>query len=358
MKRICIFALVLSFSFLAGYSLKEYLDKDLKSVMYSNPKEPLNIPTYDGGGEGLHPKCCYFPEGWNGAKFWLVLTPYKGMNEAIENPCVYTSNNGLDFTPVLSACPLDDIGLSKDMEYNSDPHLVYNPDLNRLECWWRRVYTGAYPQKSKCYSELLYRSYTTDGKVWSSKEQVFEYKNNVDATRGVICPVVHYENGKYIIWVSCSEDIHGSVRYIDCYEYSNNGSMYKINRVHLKDCTPSHFDVVKKDSLYYLCTQDIGEIGFPYKLFVMHSLWSNFESCGVVFTPGARGSWDSGRLYRPSITIVDGEWWMYYSAYRGVESHIGLIKFDAWSRLAPQSVDKDSWVYKRFQNIKRIVTMF
>ena len=274
------------------------------------------------------------------------------MNEAIENPCVYTSDNGLDFTPIYSAYPLDDITLSKNEEFNSDPHLVFNPDSNRIECWWRRVYTCDYPDQDRRYSELLYRSCTQDGVTWSEKELVFEYKNEIEATRGAICPVVHYEDGRYLIWVSCSEDIDGIVRYIDCYEYIEGECVRKINRTSLPDCRPSHFDIVKKGALYYMCVQDLGEEGFPYKLFVTSSPYADFESCGLVFTTGPRGNWDSGRLYRPSLTIVEDEWWLYYSAYRGTESHVGLLKFNAWSQISPKVVNNGSEIHRLIRILK------
>lgn len=40
-----------------------------------NARSPLDIKTYDGGNEGLHPSCLYFKEEWNGYKFWFVFTP-------------------------------------------------------------------------------------------------------------------------------------------------------------------------------------------------------------------------------------------------------------------------------------------
>ena len=48
-----------------------------------NAQEPLDLKTYDGGNEGLHPSCLYFSNGWNGYNFWFVFTPYKDMNDAI-----------------------------------------------------------------------------------------------------------------------------------------------------------------------------------------------------------------------------------------------------------------------------------
>lgn len=324
------------FFLFVGYATKSYIDKDLSTRRYTNPTKHLNIETYDGGGEALHPKCLYFRENWEGFNFWMVLTPYKGMNEAIENPCIYTSDNGINFTPVLSAYPLDSITLSCKEEYNSDPHLVFNSELNRLECWWRRVYTNNYPLIEKRCSELLYRSYSNDGQTWVKKELIFEYKNQTTETRGIISPVILYENGIYHIWASCSEDASGTIRYIDYYQYKNNEEINKISRIVLEDCTPSHFDIVKKDTMYYLCVQDVGIKGFPYKLYISHEPeFHSFKYCGIVLMPGKSPSWDSDRLYRPSLTIINDQWNLYYSAYYGIESHIGLIKFQEWCEIAP-----------------------
>ena len=79
-----------------------------------NAEEPLELKTYDGGNEGLHPSCLYFSNGWNGYKFWFVFTPYKDMNDAIENPCVYVSQDGEHFESLAGANPLDDILLPKE----------------------------------------------------------------------------------------------------------------------------------------------------------------------------------------------------------------------------------------------------
>lgn len=137
-----------------------------------NAKSPLNLETYDGGNEGLHPSCLYFKEGWNGYKFLFVFTPYKGMNDAIENPCMYVSQDGENFESLEGANPLDDIMLPKEQEYNSDPELVYNSDLNRIECWWRRVQRDKYPTDDGKNREIIYRRFTYDGRTWSEKEVI------------------------------------------------------------------------------------------------------------------------------------------------------------------------------------------
>ena len=136
----------------------------------ANASKPLDIPTYDGGNQGLHPSCLYFKNGWGGHLFWFVFTPYKDRDDAIENPCIYYSDDGINFTPIQGAYPIDDIQYSKEEEYNSDPEFVYNPDTNEIECWWRRVQTNLYPGEQGRNLEILYRSRSDDGIHWTEKE--------------------------------------------------------------------------------------------------------------------------------------------------------------------------------------------
>ena len=180
----------------------------------------LTLKTYDGGNEGLHPSCLYFKEGWNGYKFWFVFTPYKGMNDAIENPCVYVSQDGYHFTPPYhNINPLDDITLPKEQEYNSDPELVYNSDFNRIECWWRRVQRDKYPTDDGKNREIIYRRYTYDGRNWSEKEVMLDLKNPFDETRLCISPALIYEGGIYRMWCSSADDFEGKHRTINYYEW-------------------------------------------------------------------------------------------------------------------------------------------
>lgn len=297
----------------------------------------LNIKTYDGGNQGLHPSCLYFKDGWCGYKFWFVFTPYKGMNDAIENPCMYVSNDGEHFTSIEGANPLDDIALTKEQEYNSDPELVYNSDLDRIECWWRRVQTNEYPTEEGKNREIIYRSYTTDGKSWSDKQVMLDYKNDYNDTTGVISPSLIYENGTYKMWAINSEsDEREDNRYVDYYEMKDGQQAKLVSHTKVIGSTLSHIDVIRDKDDYKLIGFDVAIVGFPYKLFSFSSPQGPYKYEGFVLARGKRKSWDGGRLYRPSVVIVDGEYWLYYSAYEHYNSthnHVGLIRFKSWKDL-------------------------
>lgn len=300
-----------------------------------NAKFPLNLETYDGGNEGLHPSCLYFKEGWNGYKFWFVFTPYKGMNDAIENPCMYVSQDGENFESLEGANPLDDIMLPKEQEYNSDPELVYNFDLNRIECWWRRVQRDKYPTDDGKNREIIYRRFTYDGRTWSEKEVMLNLKNPFDETRLCISPALIYEDGIYRMWCSSAEDFEGKYRTINYYEMIDGGMMELKSMHHLKKGTISHLDVIHENSKYWLIGNEVLIEGNPLKLYSFVSpVNDEYKYEGVVLTRGRRGQWDDRVTYRPSVVKVDNSLCLYYSAYGSnpiTSNHVGLIRFKDWN---------------------------
>lgn len=300
-----------------------------------NAKSPLNLETYDGGNEGLHPSCLYFKEGWNGYKFWFVFTPYKGMNDAIENPCMYVSQDGENFAPLEGANPLDDIILPKEQEYNSDPELVYNSDLHRIECWWRRVQRDKYPTDEGKNREIIYRRFTYDGRTWSEKEVMLNLKNPFDETRLCISPALIYEDGIYRMWCSSAEDFEGKYRTINYYEMIDGGMMELKSKHHLKKGTISHLDVIHENSKYWLIGNEVLIEGNPLKLYSFVSpVNDEYKYEGVVLTRGRRGQWDDRVTYRPSVVKVDNSLCLYYSAYGSnpiTSNHVGLIRFKDWN---------------------------
>lgn len=302
-----------------------------------NALAPLNLQTYDGGNEGLHPSCLYFHDGWNGFKFWFVFTPYKGMNDAIENPCMYVSNDGEQFLPLDGANPLDDITLPKEQEYNSDPELVYNSDLNRLECWWRRVQRTQYPTEDGKNREIIYRRFTYDGKFWSEKQEMLNLKNPFDETRMCISPAILYENGIYHMWCSSAEDFEGKHRTINYYEMKEGSCLNLVSKQELSDGVLSHIDVIKHNGQYWLVGNDVSKEGMPLKLYSSNQTLSmEFKYQGIVLTIGKQGHWDDRVIYRPSVTEVEGQLWLFYSAYGhkpNTQNHVGVIKFDDWDIL-------------------------
>lgn len=331
------------------FKIKNKIKRVLRAsicIQKRNASIPLNIRTYDGGNECLHPSCLYFADGWpadsykkliGGGKFWLVVTPYKDMNDAIENPCIYRSDDGERFEPVEGANPLDDIKLDKAMEYNSDPELVFNPEHNRLECWWRRVQRNDYPTEEGKNREIIYRRYTTDGQHWSEREEMLNVKNPFPETRMAISPALLYEDGIYKMWVSSADDFEGRHRTINYYEMRDGEPMHLVCKHVLRHGIISHLDVIHAEGRYWLIGNDVRTDGFPLKLYSFQSPTDEeYRYEGVVLSKGKRGHWDDRVIYRPSVTRVGSDYWLYYSAYGSnpmTSNHVGLVRFHSWKEL-------------------------
>ncbi len=80
----------------------------------------LNIPTYDGSGQVVHPDVIA-----NNGRFVMTITPYAFSDVDLENPSIYVSSDGLNFQPPEgTANPLI---YNPPNGYNDDPDLVFDP---------------------------------------------------------------------------------------------------------------------------------------------------------------------------------------------------------------------------------------
>ena len=130
------------------------------------PDSELEIPTHDGGGQTCHPSVLYFPNGWNGWKYWMAHTPYPNFKEAHEDPNIAVSNDGTSWqVPSGLTNPLDD-GLGRPEYHNSDTHLVMNG--NRMVVTWRTV------DRPNGGQNIIYARTSTDGVNWTDKTEVLK----------------------------------------------------------------------------------------------------------------------------------------------------------------------------------------
>lgn len=130
------------------------------------PTEELEMPTHDGGGQTCHPSVLYFPDGWNGWKYWMAHTPYPNFQEAHEDPNIAVSNDGTTWqAPSGLTNPLDD-GLGRPNYHNSDAHLVMNG--NTMVVTWRTV------DRPNGGQNIIYARTSTDGVNWTAKTEVLK----------------------------------------------------------------------------------------------------------------------------------------------------------------------------------------
>ena len=286
-----------------------------------NSKTKLNIISEYGDNEAYHPKVLSFENKWNGYKYWMSYTPYPDGNGELENPHVVASNNLIKWEkPDGLINPLDDI--SEDGEtkkYDSDSHLVYNYDLDRLECYWRYV-------NDVDNEVIIYRRCTTDGVHFSEKEVFIKSddRKNLD----YVSPAIIYENGTYKMW-------YVDKRKVNYRETTDGTNWSEIQTLQIK-YNPAktytwHIDVIATKKGYEMIMvayqddnkRNIMNLYYTYS----ENEVKNWSTAEIILKPTTKTkNWDNSGLYRSSFIYEDGVYIVFYSGISTKNDHgIGIV---------------------------------
>jgi hypothetical protein len=142
--------------------------------------EILVVPTYDGSGQSVHPDIVDFPEGWNGSRYWLAMTPYPFDDTKRENPSLLVSGDGHALTvPAGVINPLvPPINVSG--AYNSDPDLTYDAARGELVMSYRVVKDG--------FNTIKVIT-STNGSTWSEPHVAFSEPNHSAVSQSMVTAV-------------------------------------------------------------------------------------------------------------------------------------------------------------------------
>jgi hypothetical protein len=159
---------------------------DFETVLFNN-RTNLTIPTYDGSGSAVHPDLYYNATGWNGYKYWMVMTPYPSSNDSFENPSIVTSNDGINWnTPTGLSNPIDPKPSPALSDYNSDPNLAFKDGT--LYAFYREVNIS--------HNILKFRT-SKDGIHWSG-----EYTSLALPNHQLVSPAIIFNktDNKFYMW--------------------------------------------------------------------------------------------------------------------------------------------------------------
>ncbi len=285
-----------------------------------NAKNRLEIISAYGDNEAYHPKVLNFKEKWNGYKYWMSYTPYPKGDDAKENPHIAASNDLVNWeTPKGLVNPLDTPDETiPQKRYNSDSHIVYNNDLDRMECYWRYV-------DDKEDKAIMYRCYTKDGIHWSKKE--ISAIGTPRQEHDYVSPSILYENGLYKMWYI---DKNNTLKYTTSkdgmnwqqdkilpFSYEENVKTWHIDIIHTKEqyeMIAVAYENWKKHndmSLYYSTSED----GIHWK------------KAKVILRPTVNTkNWDNRGIYRSSFIYENGMYYLYYSGTsKDLHHGIGLM---------------------------------
>lgn len=242
----------------------------------------------EGMTSAMHAHVVQFTTAWNGYKYWMAYTPLA--TEEWEDPCLAVSNDLIKWvTPPGVVNPID-TQLNNLPNFYSDTHLVYNSNLNRLECWYR--YAGYNPP------EIIYRKVSTNGRTWSEKEEIA--RADVTGALGLVCPIAIYDAGKYRIWAGYNRS---TIRYYESVDGANWQYIADVSGAY-----DWHFDFHKTDKgIEYVGGSSTG---------VSHAISTdgiNFTNRKVIIPVGKKGHFDEKGCYKPSLLKVGKRYHVFYS---------------------------------------------
>lgn len=157
------------------------------NTILSNSLNPLNISTYDGSGQILHPDVVYFRIPWKGLKYWMLATSHPSNNPThYENPSIFVSKNVIDWkVPKGLTNPIAEPPVYGPDIHLSDPDMIYRPSYG-LRIYYRLV--------DEYYNRILFKQ-SKDGKNWSSSQEIITLPRHE-----IISPAIIYINSKYIMY--------------------------------------------------------------------------------------------------------------------------------------------------------------
>lgn len=155
----------------------------------SRSASPLTTPTYDSTGKAVHPTVCHVPGGFGGYEWWMAMTPYAGGAQALENPSILASHDGLTWV-VPSGLTNPIVAPLTEPDFNSDPYLVHHSGM--LWCFYRSNIASFTP-----YTERLYYKTSTDGATWSAATLVLASDPTVQR---IVSPSVVHHGGVWHMW--------------------------------------------------------------------------------------------------------------------------------------------------------------
>ncbi|MBF0611223.1 MAG: hypothetical protein G8345_09055 [Magnetococcales bacterium] len=295
-----------------------------RSLLY-HAATPLSMITPDGSGQVTHPDILYFAHGWRGYPYWMVITPYPFMDESEENPCIFTSMDGLAWQiPPGNNNPLV---MTPERGFHADPDLLYHPQLDEL--WLYYLHTVRHE------GQWLKRLRSDDGCHWQSAESILR----VDYHQ-IRSPALLWWRGKIWLWsVNMTLGRRLEVRHSnDGFHWTPPQTVY----CSLPNHTPSHVDVMAlgEDGPLAMVIQATPKAGGANPLFFRISEdglhWQGGNAPLLAAEDGPL--WSRQTLYRATMAPWKGHYGLWYGGRAGGGiNHMAMTPF-ALKNYVPERV--------------------
>lgn len=261
---------------------------------YNSP-ESLTIPTYDGSGQAVHPSVIDFGTTWNGWRYWMAMTPFPGSNDRYEDPSIVVSQNGYYWqvpdgltNPLYPAPPAPG--------FNSDTHLTYDAASDELVLIFRTTTDNAHHD--------LYVVRSGDGVTWPAVRPTPITIPLGGEAQAVSPALIKVGNGDWRIWALGRTTRRMYMWTASQAEGPYSGPYQCVGTGSGGPWFNWHLDVQHIDGMFY-ATIDRGPLylGSPDGMSALTSLdGMSWERAGSNIMDAPETGWDSGELYRASIT--------------------------------------------------------
>ncbi len=263
----------------------------------------IEINTYDRMGQVVHPDVVKVDSGDN-QKFVLAINPYPFSDDQHENPCIYISKNGIDWTSSISDEVPAPLALPTDTKeyytHLSDPDIIYSD--NKFFLYYRESFLGQNVEFDK-----IYRIESFNLRTWTEPENVL----TTDPNSEVLSPAAVEVSGDYFVFaVLVKNGVKSLIRFSD----SGTGLVNK-TRVEILNIPVGrelwHLDIIYHTNilkgLFLFKNIDHEQRGFDYTLYYGES---NDEGMSwiIVGDPIIRetGKKCIKHIYRASMVPIDG----------------------------------------------------
>jgi hypothetical protein len=148
----------------------------------------IDVPTYDGSGQCVHPSVLFYPQSWKGHRYWMAFTPYPDGNDQLENPSIAVSEDGIHWqVPAGLSNPIvPSPGGSAD--YLSDPHIGVHDGV--MYMIYREYIRSVTP-----FEERWFILRSMDGIEWEKPVEI------MDSTRSIhVSACMLHDGSQFVIY--------------------------------------------------------------------------------------------------------------------------------------------------------------
>lgn len=286
------------------------------AVVAANAAAALTIVTPDASGQVVEPAIEYVGSGWNGHKFWGLITGYTNGSSATENPALYFSDDGQTWTQATGV-PFPVVPQPSGGN-NYDPEIVLGPDGNLHGFWCSSVLSGGV---TTCHLWWTVFSPGTSGAV--NMTTPVDILTTAQLTEAPVGPAFRWDgaNNQWQVWYTDTSSFYngGSGVYPSFYRTiagPSPGGVMSVRTSVTVNGIPGGLSPFERhisdygDQLHMvvtLCTAHTGGGSTTLYFGVSNDNGLTWQlSSSPLLTPSASG-WDNGQIYRGDIIpISDG----------------------------------------------------